>query len=63
MVVDLCLRVQQEVRDAAEEDYAFREKLGALLERLGRRLPEEAQANLGKLGKEEGVCKQMVSIS
>lgn len=48
-IVDLCLRVQQEVRDAAEDDYMLREKLCTLLERLGRPLPAEAQASLQML--------------
>lgn len=45
-VVDLCLRVQQEVRDAAGDDYVIREKLCKLLEELGRPLPEEVRASM-----------------
>lgn len=45
-IVDLCLRVQEEKREAAEDDFFLRGKLSNLLELLVKPLPEEVRVTI-----------------
>lgn len=47
-VVDLCVRVQEELRDAADEDQVLREKLVGLSESLMNGLPDDVRRTIQK---------------